>query len=409
MAELLQIIFINLAVSCDNVGVIALATRDLPHKFAVWARRAGVILSVVLKLVFVALAGFLFSVPWLHIRVLGGVILLYVTWSMLRDHKPASAKTETSKGSFLFALLSITAADVSMSLDNVIAILGVVSHGRSIGPREISLVFIGLLICVPFLLFFSEHIAALLTRYTVLSYLCAGYLVYIAIGMILEDETLSFFFKEIHFGFTKPAALLCGLLMIVYGFWSERHRKTTMTRSDKPGLFPLYCAVVLYSWISVVVMAFLENGPILDGRTLSATYVYGFAPSGATAVYMLTTPEWLFSLCAIRLAYIAAEKYSYKRLLWQNISGMLVFAALRMLICTVGMTLTFGFGRMPPYVYLSALVVNVLLLCTDSTVFCLLSVLIRRKALFVIASLFYALAESFAADIVVRLGKWLSF
>ena len=126
MSSFMQIIFINLAVSCDNIGVIALSTKDLPPKKAAQARYIGIGLSLVLKLVFMGLIGALLSMPWLHIRIVGGALLLYVTFGMLHQHEsnqPAFPNGKERHDTFLTSIIAIIAADVSMSLDNVIAIM----------------------------------------------------------------------------------------------------------------------------------------------------------------------------------------------------------------------------------------------------------------------------------------------
>ena len=81
----LQIVLINLAVSCDNVGVIAMATRGLPDRQAACMRRLGIGLAPVFTLAFIWAAGRLLDISWLHLRLLGGAAMLYVTWQMLKD------------------------------------------------------------------------------------------------------------------------------------------------------------------------------------------------------------------------------------------------------------------------------------------------------------------------------------
>jgi predicted tellurium resistance membrane protein TerC len=83
MLVFLQVVIINLIVSLDNIGVIALATRGLEQDEANKARQLGIWLSLLLKLGFMLIIGFLFSVQWLHIRLIGGLMLLYVIYDMM--------------------------------------------------------------------------------------------------------------------------------------------------------------------------------------------------------------------------------------------------------------------------------------------------------------------------------------
>ena len=74
-------------------------------------------------------------------------MLLYVTFTMMKDSTAGSDKHEQTgqRDNFLFAIISIVAADVSMSFDNVLAILGVVSaDGGGLHMREFLLIFGGL-------------------------------------------------------------------------------------------------------------------------------------------------------------------------------------------------------------------------------------------------------------------------
>ena len=118
MSTLLQVILINLIVSFDNIGVIALAARGLSPKKANMARQVGIWLSLVLKFVFILLIGHLFAITWLHIRIIGGAMLIYVIIGMLRDTN--TEKHVRQSGGFLKAIMIIIVADVAMSLDNVI-------------------------------------------------------------------------------------------------------------------------------------------------------------------------------------------------------------------------------------------------------------------------------------------------
>ena len=112
---------------------------------------------------------FLRPVSYTHLdvykrQILGGVMLLYVTFTMMMESGTGSEKREQTgrKDSFWFAIISIVAADVSMSFDNVLAILGVVSaDGGGLHMREFLLIFGGLAFCVPLLLWFSGTIAEL--------------------------------------------------------------------------------------------------------------------------------------------------------------------------------------------------------------------------------------------------------
>lgn len=141
IAALVQVILIDLALAGDNAIAVGLAASALPK---LEQRRAifwGILLALILRIAFSLLAIFGFQhIPYLMLG--GGLLLLWVAWRMwedLRHHKPVAVldaeQTEhavesvTSGGkhptTFGRALLTIIVADVSMSLDNVLAVAGV--------------------------------------------------------------------------------------------------------------------------------------------------------------------------------------------------------------------------------------------------------------------------------------------
>ncbi len=97
MNLIIQVLLINLVISCENVGVFALASNGLQPGMAKKVHRIGVGLSLVFKLIFIAIASILFAIPWLHIRIIGGVLLLYITFNMLFHSKQTSDRELQSK------------------------------------------------------------------------------------------------------------------------------------------------------------------------------------------------------------------------------------------------------------------------------------------------------------------------
>ena len=210
MSTLIQVIIINLIVSFDNIGVIALATRHLDDKEAAVARRMVIWLSLALKLVFMALIGYLFVLPWLHVRLIGGLMLVYVIYSMLKEQRRHNADYKGRK--LLFVIFSIIAADISMSLDNVIAVASIVSARYDVlSPQGMSIAFLGFAISVPILLIFSEAIIHLINRSAALWAACAGYLGFIAASMIFKDSLVMMAFRYLNFGYTSHLAIVVGV------------------------------------------------------------------------------------------------------------------------------------------------------------------------------------------------------
>ncbi len=142
-SALLQVVLIDLALAGDNAVAVGLAAAALP---AAQRRRAivwGIVLALILRIVFATGVKWMMSNP--YVLPIGGLLLLWVAWRMWADLNanqdiqvmdPVSgehmAESIASGGkpptTFGRALLTIVIADVSMSLDNVIAVAGIARH-----------------------------------------------------------------------------------------------------------------------------------------------------------------------------------------------------------------------------------------------------------------------------------------
>jgi YjbE family integral membrane protein len=146
-AALMSVILIDLALAGDNAVAVGLAAVALP---AVQQRRAifwGIIIALLLRIIFATVTQQLLEIDWLLFA--GGLLLFWVAWRMwddLRKHRPImvgdpvagehAAEAVASGGkapkTFMSALMTIIVADVSMSLDNVLAVAAVSRHNEII-------------------------------------------------------------------------------------------------------------------------------------------------------------------------------------------------------------------------------------------------------------------------------------
>ncbi|MBC7769531.1 MAG: YjbE family putative metal transport protein [Phycisphaerales bacterium] len=147
VTALFAVILIDLALAGDNAVAVGLAAAALP---AVQQRRAifwGIVIALVLRIIFATVTQQLLEIDWLLLA--GGLLLFWVAWRMwddLRKHQPVmvgnpvagehAAEAIASGGkapkTFFSALLTIIVADVSMSLDNVLAVAAVSRHNEVI-------------------------------------------------------------------------------------------------------------------------------------------------------------------------------------------------------------------------------------------------------------------------------------
>lgn len=175
--SLLQIIWIDLLLSGDNAVVIALACRSLPQKQRKWGILLGAAAAVALRIVFALAVSYLLGIPLL--KVLGGLLLLWIAVKLVTDHEGEAHDVEAADSLFK-AVRTIAIADAVMSLDNVVAIAA-----ASRGHPE--LFIFGLLLTIPLIIFGSQMLLTLLTRFPILIWAGAALLGWIAGEMLVGD------------------------------------------------------------------------------------------------------------------------------------------------------------------------------------------------------------------------------
>ncbi len=184
--SLLQIIWIDLLLSGDNAVVIALACRSLPPKQRKWGIILGAGAAVVLRIMFAMAVSLLLGVPFL--KVLGALLLIWIAVKLVTDNE-GEAHEVAAADSLWKAVRTIAIADAVMSLDNVVAIAAAAK-----GHPE--LFVFGLLLTVPLIVFGSQVVLALLTRFPVLVWAGAALLGWIAGEMLVGDVTTLAFMQQ---------------------------------------------------------------------------------------------------------------------------------------------------------------------------------------------------------------------
>ena len=183
VAALLQVIMINFVLSGDNAVVIGLATTGLPPEQRKRAIFVGILAVTVLRIAFAGVATQLLQV--LGLLLAGGILLLWVCWKMWRElrarsHHEAEAEGDATDGhrkTFRQAALQIVVADVSMSLDNVLAVAG--------AAREHPFILaFGLLLSIAMMAVAANLIGRLIEKYRWIAYLGLAVILYVALDMI---------------------------------------------------------------------------------------------------------------------------------------------------------------------------------------------------------------------------------
>ena len=190
VADYVKIIIADIVLSGDNALIIGMAAAGLAPELRKRAIMFGMIVAAVLRVVFALIATKLLGIPGL--LLVGSLLLFWVCWNLfreIRDHQdeealhamedaenPEAGYTDPPRRTLASALWTITLADVSMSIDNVLAV-------AAIADGDSTKLVVGLAIAIIAMACFATLIMKLLTRYPWISWLGLVVLIWVAIEM----------------------------------------------------------------------------------------------------------------------------------------------------------------------------------------------------------------------------------
>jgi len=193
-----QVIMIDLVLAGDNAIVIGLAAAGLPKSQRAKAILIGILAATILRIIFAVFTSQLLQI--LGLLLVGGILLLWVCWKMWRELRDTSHKAEDiaieavseedidSDGviaksrngkTFAQAAWQIIIADVSMSLDNVLAVAGA-------ADGNLEILVIGLILSIAFMGLAASFIARLLNKHRWIAYVGLAIILYVATKMIYD-------------------------------------------------------------------------------------------------------------------------------------------------------------------------------------------------------------------------------
>lgn len=200
LTALFQVIAIDLVLAGDNAIVIGLAAAGLPKEQRARAVLVGIIAATVLRIGFAAGTTQLLEIGGAGLVLAGGILLLWVCWKMWRELREGHGAEEdraeealtgedinadgriaagAPRKTFAQAAWQIVIADVSMSLDNVLAVAGAARD-------HFSVLVIGLVLSIALMGLAATFIAKLLHRHRWIAYVGLAIIVYVALKMIWE-------------------------------------------------------------------------------------------------------------------------------------------------------------------------------------------------------------------------------
>ncbi len=191
LSALMQVIIIDIVLAGDNAIIIGMAAAQVPlayrSKVIFWGLAAAVVLRIGLAMITATLLG----IP--GIMLFGGLLLVWVAWRMYKDLRSnhqnidealqsaqdASTALEGDRKTVRKAIIQIVIADISMSLDNVLAVAGAAMH-------HIEVLVIGLLLSIILMGAAATLVARLLHRYSWIGYVGLIVIIYVAATMIWD-------------------------------------------------------------------------------------------------------------------------------------------------------------------------------------------------------------------------------
>jgi YjbE family integral membrane protein len=177
---ILQIVLIDIVLAGDNAVVIALAVRQLEKKERFWGIVIGSGMAVILRVALTFVASQLINLD--YVKVGGGVLILWIAVKLLSENTGTDQEHAAAKNLW-HAVWLITIADITMSLDNVLAVAGA-SKG------SFGLLLFGLGLSIPLVVFTSSMLSRLMDRYPVVVYLGSAVLGWVGGGMIVTDRLI---------------------------------------------------------------------------------------------------------------------------------------------------------------------------------------------------------------------------
>jgi YjbE family integral membrane protein len=177
LVAVLSIILIDLVLAGDNAVVIAMAVRNLPGRQRLWGIALGAGAAVLVRVVSTFLVAQLLNIQF--IKLVGGAVIIWIAVKLLSEGAEDECESKEC-GSIWEAVWIIIVADMSMGIDNMLAV-GAASHGN------LFLLLFGLVLSIPFVVFMSNLLSKLMNKYPIILWLGAGILGKVGGEMMITD------------------------------------------------------------------------------------------------------------------------------------------------------------------------------------------------------------------------------
>lgn len=188
LSALLQVVVVDLVLAGDNAIIVGLVAASLPREQRAKVIMIGILAATALRIMFAIVTTQLLQI--IGLTLAGGLLLLWVCWKLWRELRvqakckangeeqnshPKPAKTMRQ------AVFQIVLADISMSLDNVLAVAGIALHHTWV-------LIVGLVLSVTLMGAAAAMIAGVLKRFPWISYVGLAVIFYVAVKMIYHGS-----------------------------------------------------------------------------------------------------------------------------------------------------------------------------------------------------------------------------
>jgi YjbE family integral membrane protein len=174
----MSIVLIDLVLAGDNAVVIAMAVKNLPGRQRTWGIALGAGGAVVIRVLCTFAVAQLLVMPF--VKLIGGAAVIWIAVKLLTQGAAEESHEQRAAAGLWQALWIIIVADLSMGIDNMLAV-GAASHG------SMFLLLFGLGLSIPFVVFMSNMLSKLMDRYPVILWVGAAILGRVGGEMLITD------------------------------------------------------------------------------------------------------------------------------------------------------------------------------------------------------------------------------
>lgn len=186
LSALVQVVVVDLVLAGDNAIIVGLVAASLPREQRARVILIGILAATALRIVFAIVTTQLLQI--IGLTLAGGLLLLWVCWKLWREiraqaNNKAHSESDHPKAAKTMrqAVVQIVLADISMSLDNVLAVAGIALHHTWV-------LIVGLVLSVTLMGAAAAVIAGVLKRYPWISYIGLAVIFYVAVKMIYHGS-----------------------------------------------------------------------------------------------------------------------------------------------------------------------------------------------------------------------------